>query len=311
MVQSAATALIYLDLRIRREGLDLELARFVEAKQSGDQAVPDPYLTSQLAGAGLRRQYPAPAPTTGPELPVERAATLGMMPALAGLAGAVADALTGDVPVDPDAETARQWIIQELSKPEYQAAQPTWFDRLSTAFWDWLRSLDFSALGAVQLPALVLTVAVFLAAIVAAFLIFGRPRLRRRSALGGSLFGEDDVRDAQAIRAAARAAAGSGQWTIATLEMFRALARGLAERTVLTVSPGTTAHDFARRAGHPFPPFAGRLVAAADVFDRLRYLGRDGTATDYEAMAALESELRRATPILESPILDAPAGRRS
>jgi hypothetical protein len=69
VVQSAATALIYLDLRIRREGLDLELARFVEAKQSGDRAVPDPYLASQLAGAGVRQHYSAPAPTTGPERP--------------------------------------------------------------------------------------------------------------------------------------------------------------------------------------------------------------------------------------------------
>ena len=31
VVQSAATALIYIDLRMRKEGLDLELARFVES----------------------------------------------------------------------------------------------------------------------------------------------------------------------------------------------------------------------------------------------------------------------------------------
>ncbi len=44
VVQSATTALLYLDLRIRKEGLDLELARYVEAKQSGDQNVVDPLL---------------------------------------------------------------------------------------------------------------------------------------------------------------------------------------------------------------------------------------------------------------------------
>jgi hypothetical protein len=43
VVQSASTALLYLDLRMRKEGLDLELARFVEARQSGDD-VTDPYL---------------------------------------------------------------------------------------------------------------------------------------------------------------------------------------------------------------------------------------------------------------------------
>ncbi|WP_345069419.1 hypothetical protein [Leifsonia kafniensis] len=47
VVQSATTALIYIDLRMRKEGLDLELQRFVEAAHSGSpgsQALPDPYL---------------------------------------------------------------------------------------------------------------------------------------------------------------------------------------------------------------------------------------------------------------------------
>ncbi|MDJ0378947.1 hypothetical protein [Cryobacterium sp. PH31-L1] len=54
VVQSAAIALIYLDLRMRKEGLDLELARYVEsAAQGGD--VPDPYLVPTAPGTG----YPA------------------------------------------------------------------------------------------------------------------------------------------------------------------------------------------------------------------------------------------------------------
>jgi membrane-anchored glycerophosphoryl diester phosphodiesterase (GDPDase) len=43
VVESATTALLYLDLRMRKEGLDLELSRFVEARQTGAD-VPDPYL---------------------------------------------------------------------------------------------------------------------------------------------------------------------------------------------------------------------------------------------------------------------------
>ena len=50
VVQSAAIAFIYIDLRMRKEGLDLELIRFVEARQSGDQSVQDPYLVR--AGGG-------------------------------------------------------------------------------------------------------------------------------------------------------------------------------------------------------------------------------------------------------------------
>lgn len=43
VVQSATVALIYIDLRMRKEGLDLELARFVEARQAGATDLPDPY----------------------------------------------------------------------------------------------------------------------------------------------------------------------------------------------------------------------------------------------------------------------------
>jgi membrane-anchored glycerophosphoryl diester phosphodiesterase (GDPDase) len=43
VVQAAAIALVYIDLRMRKEGLDLELTRFVEARQSGDARVEDPF----------------------------------------------------------------------------------------------------------------------------------------------------------------------------------------------------------------------------------------------------------------------------
>lgn len=45
VVQSGALSLIYIDLRMRKEGLDLELIRFVEARQVGDTSVPDPFGT--------------------------------------------------------------------------------------------------------------------------------------------------------------------------------------------------------------------------------------------------------------------------
>jgi len=44
VVQSATSALLYIDTRMRKEGLDLELSRFVEARQAGDASVTDPYL---------------------------------------------------------------------------------------------------------------------------------------------------------------------------------------------------------------------------------------------------------------------------
>lgn len=49
VISTAATALLYLDLRMRKEGLDLELTRFVEAKQAGSAGLGDPYLRPAAA----------------------------------------------------------------------------------------------------------------------------------------------------------------------------------------------------------------------------------------------------------------------
>jgi hypothetical protein len=43
IISSATSALIYIDLRIRKEGLDLALIRYVETRQGGDESLPDPY----------------------------------------------------------------------------------------------------------------------------------------------------------------------------------------------------------------------------------------------------------------------------
>ena len=205
-----------------------------------------------------------------------------------------------DVPVDPDAEQARQWLIDELSKADYRAAQPTWFDRVAAAIRDWFASLRFGTVdGPPELGALVVVLAL-LAALVVAFLIFGLPRLSRKSSVTGDLFGEHDERDAAAIRRAAEAAAAGGDYELAIAEIFRATARGLAERTVVTTSPGTTAHDFAVRAASGFPDFADALTAAAASFDGVRYHGRPGSRDEYDAMARLESGLRAARPRLQA-----------
>lgn len=44
IIATASTALIYIDLRMRKEGLDLQLVRFVDARAAGQTDVPDPYL---------------------------------------------------------------------------------------------------------------------------------------------------------------------------------------------------------------------------------------------------------------------------
>lgn len=221
------------------------------------------------------------------------------------MTGLVAGALAWDgaeVPVDPDAPQARQWLIDELAKAEYQAAQPTWFDRLSKSIADWFASLQVPSGDGISAIVPLVVIVLAAALLVAAFLIFGMPRLKRRSTVTGTLFGAQERRNAQALRLAAEQAAASGDYALAVQEMFRALARNLAERTIVTVLPGTTAQGFARRAAEAFPLHHDQLEASAGAFDGVRYLGRAGSQTDYEALAALEHQVRAEKPATrESP----------
>ncbi|WP_166879243.1 glycerophosphoryl diester phosphodiesterase membrane domain-containing protein [Salinibacterium sp. ZJ450] len=61
VVSAATTGLLYLDLRIRKEGLDLELTRFVEARQAGDDRVPDPLLPASRPDVGSQAARSAAA----------------------------------------------------------------------------------------------------------------------------------------------------------------------------------------------------------------------------------------------------------
>ncbi|MDJ0323880.1 DUF4129 domain-containing protein [Cryobacterium sp. PH31-AA6] len=206
-------------------------------------------------------------------------------------------AVLAGIPVDPDAPEARSLLREELAKARYQSAQPTWFDRLSKAILDWFGSLVApSGGGPAGWVPLIVTIIVA-AVLIALFLIFGLPRLNRRSTLADELFGVSDRRTAADLRTAALAAASHRDWTLAGEEMFRAVARGLFERTILIPTPGTTAHTFADRAADAFPSERVRLATSADVFDGLRYLGEDGTEAMFLALAALESDLRAATPV--------------
>lgn len=206
-----------------------------------------------------------------------------------------------DVPVDPGADDARDLLREELAKQEYLAAKPTWFDQLIQGFTDWLNQLSTGnqSGGPPSLGLLVVAIVV-IALLVVAFLIFGLPRINRRSSITGSLFGEDDARTAAIMRSAAELAAASGNYELAIAEMYRAIARGLAERTVLTTSPGTTALGFSARAARAFPDKAADLADAAAAFDEVRYLDKPGSQARYDRIAELERSLRSAKPVLEA-----------
>ena len=197
-----------------------------------------------------------------------------------------------DVPVDPDRPEAHDLLQEELLKSEYVRAQPTWWDQFIGSITDWINGLTFGQAQGPPALALLVVVIVIAAALIISFLIFGLPRINRRSRVTGSLFGDEDARTAAQMRSAGEAAAARGDYATAIAEMFRSIARGLAERTILTTSPGTTAHDFGTRAALVFPQHYRELADAALAFDDVRYLDRPGTAAQYELVDRLERQLR-------------------
>jgi hypothetical protein len=216
-------------------------------------------------------------------------------------------------PLDPTAEHARQQLLQELSKSTYQSGRPTgtalltntlsgWFNQLIK----WIDSLlgkGGLGLGASTIVVVGIVAVIIIALLVVGFFIFGVPRLNRRGRTPGALFGEEDDRDSTALRRAAERAAASGDFTTAIEEGFRSIARGLAERVVVTTFPGTTAHGFAVEAAASFPQSRDDLASAANSFDSVRYLGHTGTETEWLAVSALERALRSSRPVFDGAIV--------
>lgn len=208
----------------------------------------------------------------------------------------------GAAPLDPDRDEARRLLEEELSKSRYQQEEPAETPEWLEALYRWFRELLDSLGGEGTVPGwIVVVVIVVVAVLVLAFLVFGVPRLRSRStvrAAGDGLFEADDRRDAAAMRRDADAAARDARWNDAIAERFRAIARSLHERTLVTTVPGSTAHDVARRAAFSLPEHAEALERAAHEFDAVRYLGDRGDRERYELLVTLDAAVQRTRPLL-------------
>ncbi len=214
----------------------------------------------------------------------------------------------GDLPLVPDGEEGRQWAERELADPRYAAAEPTPLDRLAQALNELLESL-FGAQAPTGLgPAVLVGLALLaIALIVVAFVIWGRPRVSRRTGTAVPLFGEDAIRSAADLRRDASERAAAGDWDDAIVLRFRALARATIERGIVAARPGATAQSFARSASRAFPALTRPLSDAASAFDDVRYLRRPGSAADYERVSATDDAIASARPETE---IGAPVGSR-
>lgn len=186
--------------------------------------------------------------------------------------------------LDPSPDDARRLLEQELAKPEYHPPRSL-VEQLLGRLQDWLASLG----GAIALPswASALVMALVLA-VVAAVAYYAATRTRRQRRLsdtsGAAVLDEAGVSAAEYRSRAARARA-DGDWDLALVDTFRAIAASAQERTLLDDAPGRTAHEIAAELGRIFPARLPALGATAAVFDAVRYgdvhaSGQDATDAD-------------------------------
>ncbi|WP_103760202.1 DUF4129 domain-containing protein [Streptomyces sp. SM10] len=202
-----------------------------------------------------------------------------------------------DIPVDIPRLPAREAARDELSDPMYHEHDPNLLERGLDRFWDWIGDLLSGASGAAPGGPLGLVVLVLAVAALGAALWWrlGTPRRTVRSP--ATLF-NSTTRSADGHRTAAAAHAEARRWTEAVQERMRALVRSLEDRAVLDPRPGRTADEAASEAGRLLPLHAGRLRAAARVFDDLTYGGRTADEAAYTTLCTLDLDLEAAKPLL-------------
>lgn len=198
-------------------------------------------------------------------------------------------------PLVPDNGEARRWAVEELSRPVYRNAEPSWVAGLWQQFMDWLRSLNSNEIGLegnVAAPLIGVAIAVLIG--VAVVLI--RPRRNPRRKLQSDIFDVGIPVSAGEYRERAAAAAARGDWPAAVLDQFRALVRSAEDRAVIDPQAGRTANEVAGQLSLAFGAAAGKLHAAALIFDAVRY-GRAGAdQLDFDAIAGLDRSLMLMSP---------------
>ncbi|WP_448073132.1 DUF4129 domain-containing protein [Georgenia yuyongxinii] len=206
------------------------------------------------------------------------------------------------VPVDPDAAEARRLAEEELAKAIYDHS-PGLIERLL----NWLQELyeALTRLGG-QTPSGVVPLLLVLAfaAVVAIGLLLGgrarRRRLARSASTSAGLF--EDARTSADLTREADAAARRGDHSLAVLERFRAIIRGMDERALLDDRPGLTAHEATTLASAALPGLGTELDRAGRLFDDVRYGHAVANAEDDQTMRHLAEQVGHARAVVPAAI---------
>ena len=222
---------------------------------------------------------------------------------LAVLAGVVTE-----VPVDPDAETARRWAGQELADPIYHRGES-----LLQVVLRWIQERLAEAQNALSTmngrSAAIVLGSVVIVGVVVTLLVVGRVRRTRSSQRSSVEVFVDDNRTATELRRSADTLAAAGRWSEAVLDRFRALLRSLEERAVVDERPGRTAHEAAVQAAAVLPACAADLHRASRMFDDVCYGDVEAGRDDHGWLRQVDEAVQNTRPVAattRSQVLVAP-----
>ncbi len=201
-----------------------------------------------------------------------------------------------DVPVLPDADEARRWARDELSRKIYQDAKPGLAEEI------WARIVKFFAdvlngLSGINGNLGFVLLGVVLLALVGVALWLVRPRLNRgQPNLGAEIFGPEVPLTAGEHRKLAQQAAMVGDYAGAVTAQFRAVVRAAEERAILEPQPGRTVDEATAGLIRAFGAHRGKLLAAAGCFNGVRYGDVVAVPADFARLKELDHALLEHRP---------------
>jgi len=195
-------------------------------------------------------------------------------------------------------DAARDAAREELSRREYDDAQPPLVVRVVGRALRWVGELLDSAAGAVPGGRVGLLLLLLLLVGFVAVVLSRIGPLSRRGPSRSPLFEGSAVRTAAEHRELADRAARDGAFAEAVRERLRAVVRELEARGVLDPRPGRTAGEVARDGGAAVPAVADDLHRAAVLFDEVWYGGRPADAASYTVLVAVDERVRSSRLVL-------------
>ncbi|WP_231494900.1 DUF4129 domain-containing protein [Cellulomonas sp. KRMCY2] len=202
-----------------------------------------------------------------------------------------------DVPVDPDAETARRWAHTELADPIYHEQRESLLARAIRWVLEQLAKVGDRASGLDLRTTTLVVVGVLVLGAIVVLVVAGPVRRARRAGRGSVEVFVDDVRSADELRASADAFAARGAWAEAVLDRFRAVLRSLEDRALLDPRPGRTAHEAAGDGGRRLPTCADDLRRAGVLFDDVCYGDAAAAADDDAWLREVDRRVAAARPV--------------